>query len=774
MKKALVSICLTLLLNGGLQGETPYPVAPQEMHEHFGKTWEAYEEHKDEARTLEIFEEMLEESKANGYLNMVWKLQDAIRIMYVNSGFSDTRVLEQTHIANESYIARQKARGYETYGHPTMVTNLYHLYQDTGRVAMAQAMYRLLLQDYKNRYGMLNEHYPRMNSNLVSTQFLNIHNAQLILEGKPETALREYQHWVNRVNMDCFESGDWWVKGTLVSIQHELIELKSYLWQKEEAQQARAVMLEKYPRVDGYYSPTYWKTRMNYFLRKIRTEGALDTYVAAYEEAVGHYDASQHNTKTFSARLESEIGNTNKALELVSEAIDTFKATYPANDRLPELLTLLKSKAEYSLRLGITEGVQALLEEAMIAARRSGDKPGEPSIYLLQGRYYHIKSDYPNSLSSYREAIRLFHTLGVEVRVIDTKIRMLTLYHDWGRPENVDHLWQDILRSLKATKVPKDVLIDAWQTYAAILAAREKMPDAQKALSVAHQHADDAGYPALKKSLPKSYKPKQSASERQYATVLIDPAQSESSVFAGESVRNRFILSNVGQNTEKGFFTLKGAGTIASSWNTETGILTYTIEPGSETSKADSPQIEARSGEQLLVYLEHNKVPDETVAYQLSWTGKHSLQSTWTISAHQTPHAKTQIANSSEATFNLFYAITFFHEVFVRSSDMPVSNIRALASMPCRVEIWDSNHEELIAVDANGNGSFEDPGDMVNADADANLYPDLDTPETYVAIGLELMVYPLDNTQEKGDLSVEFQLLESDGWQTQVVDTIRR
>ena len=94
-------------------------------------------------------------------------------------------------------------------------------------------------------------------------------------------------------------------------------------------------------------------------------------------------------------------------------------------------------------------------------------------------------------------------------------------------------------------------------------------------------------------------------------------------------------------------------------------------------------------------------------------------------------------------------------------------------SEPCRVEIVDQTHHILLGIDANGNGSFADAGDVVYADADKNLYPDITlSKETDVAV-LELFVFPhFKQNRSQREIKVTLSWEENGAWLPQAVNTL--
>jgi hypothetical protein len=96
-------------------------------------------------------------------------------------------------------------------------------------------------------------------------------------------------------------------------------------------------------------------------------------------------------------------------------------------------------------------------------------------------------------------------------------------------------------------------------------------------------------------------------------------------------------------------------------------------------------------------------------------------------------------------------------------------NIRS--SKPMRIEVYDSTATRLICVDANGDGDFEDKGDLVYQDLNGNGHPDVAMAEGESLTSLTLYVEPEQLGGEESTISVS--MLNHGEWRVDAVDTIR-
>ncbi len=105
------------------------------------------------------------------------------------------------------------------------------------------------------------------------------------------------------------------------------------------------------------------------------------------------------------------------------------------------------------------------------------------------------------------------------------------------------------------------------------------------------------------------------------------------------------------------------------------------------------------------------------------------------------------------------------------SDDSQAIGLRAIASQPTRIEAYNSNNE-LLFIDAEGNGHFNDPGDLINSELAADLSPII--PIEANTIQVEFRYQPHSNTDERVDIQIQTrQNADESNWETQVIDWIQ-
>jgi hypothetical protein len=176
---------------------------------------------------------------------------------------------------------------------------------------------------------------------------------------------------------------------------------------------------------------------------------------------------------------------------------------------------------------------------------------------------------------------------------------------------------------------------------------------------------------------------------------------------------------------------------------------------------------------ELVVEKELTQVSTNMTHVGVEWTGAFSTNSVWEYNTGEKAF-ETAIVNASYEQENPFFCSVFYHEIFYRGAGPATKNFKVQASSPLRIEIRDLDEKRCLAIDANGNGSFGDKGDILYEDADMDMYPDLAFSETDDTRTIDLVVYSMGDKSDVGEREVEITLFikEGDEWLPRAVDTL--
>ena len=123
---------------------------------------------------------------------------------------------------------------------------------------------------------------------------------------------------------------------------------------------------------------------------------------------------------------------------------------------------------------------------------------------------------------------------------------------------------------------------------------------------------------------------------------------------------------------------------------------------------------------------------------------------------------------------NPFYFVPIHHAIRKRGSGEILFDYTAVSSVPCHIEIVDASNGEVLAVDRQGDGSFDKEGDFVFQDKNGNLYPDHAFAADEELYDVELHVYPTGTgaSESRGDIAVTFMGAFGDQWRDLAEDIL--
>ena len=196
--------------------------------------------------------------------------------------------------------------------------------------------------------------------------------------------------------------------------------------------------------------------------------------------------------------------------------------------------------------------------------------------------------------------------------------------------------------------------------------------------------------------------------------------------------RMAMTLVNRGTAEARGILRVKGMS-AKFTWDAGTGV--GTVEPN-DTHEHDagrqSGEIRIAAGAMATFYCSAKLANLEPVTVFLEWIedGGTDGRCEWVIGVDD-KESDGAVIDAAEYQSDPLFMIPIHHHLQSQSREMV--NLRVVASMPCRVEMYDAGGM-LQMVDALGDGSLGDSGDWLGMDADRNLaaeiLPDRKTGET--------------------------------------------
>jgi tetratricopeptide (TPR) repeat protein len=247
--------------------------------------------------------------------------------------------------------------------------------------------------------------------------------------------------------------------------------------------------------------------------------------------------------------------------------------------------------------------------------------------------------------------------------------------------------------------------------------------------------------------------------------VLLQPGTAQSEAAAGFPARLMLQVVNAGEGRASGMLRISGVDCDL-KWDRESRLGSVECRTGTGRREI-AMEVEAQS--MALFQCAANAVPAEGLALKAEWIedGKTLETAEWTVKPADTVSTRAVIDAGLYRTDG-FCMIPVYHHL--QSREPGPANLRVVASVPCRVELYDEAGQ-LRMVDATGNGSCLDGGDWLREDADGNgaveLTPAADTGET----NFHLFVDPDDAIPAEG-IALKIEWLVDGQWHPASEDRI--
>jgi hypothetical protein len=253
----------------------------------------------------------------------------------------------------------------------------------------------------------------------------------------------------------------------------------------------------------------------------------------------------------------------------------------------------------------------------------------------------------------------------------------------------------------------------------------------------------------------------------------IQPRQSLSAALPGQPAFGRFYLHNPAIVPQQG--TLQLTGTIDQpEWNNEQWLTVNAGTAFEVTQLSKDMTLEAEASCIVDIF---GRPPEngESAIVGCQWipAGEPdtAASGTWEYRTAET-EKRTAVVDAHELRNNPFYLIPIHHMIQRTDAGQPETvDFTVEASVPMRIETYDAFSGELLAVDANGDGDFEDGGDQIISDKNRNSWPDLIFGEGQHLASLVLYVQTAATTE--GDTELTVKTHTGDDWQVDAIDVIK-
>ncbi len=521
------------------------------------------------------------------------------------------------------------------------------------------------------------------------------------------------------------------IDNSSISAYFRLIELYDLIREPGKALELSRDMAKQTRLNEDFGGATMLNIQRQVILREARMLGFSQETLERFDSvrvSLPDFDKEVHDPSDLSWRETSakaeilwELGRIEEARRLYEEKIADQRQTTDTRAWARLLIDYL------SLRLANGEtddSVETELLELLDYSRKRGIKPDEFELYLLYAKWQQNRGEITESIRMLQQALSVAEFIGYPklFDLVDSKLKQLL---------------DGLLVVEAGPSLPEDV---------------NSKP-----------RTGNGAAPAMDET---------SAAEDSYTgsapEIDLQPFKTTVVTASNEYARARFSLSSLAGGNQKGQlrFTAPDQTTIdVKSSQNEVWIHTR-----GTSLQSFSQALELRSTEQWLIFVETDGQASSPITrLDLNWESRGVQQTASALFVEDSQKRGIHSVHSSRGLNNPFYAIPFYHEIYFRDSLPELANVRVVASHECRIEYYDPNSFTLLATDSNGDGDFEDAGDVLYTDADHSGHTEIGIDGEEGLGTIEFNVY-LDGVADP--LSLRLELFSDGHWVELSVDEL--
>ncbi len=402
------------------------------------------------------------------------------------------------------------------------------------------------------------------------------------------------------------------------------------------------------------------------------------------------------------------------------EALAALRADVQGNADLGHWLFAVYADRDYLVqraRMG-EDGLDAEFTGLLAKVRAQGNKRGEPNLYREYAGYLLGRDRPAEAIPLLGEALRLTRAFGWTLHEPAILSALFDARLTSGDTAGARATLAELEAFLRAhpdlpdsRRVPAEVsramararLGEKEAALAALKLARDfakDLPDFQKRwLSPEAEKRILENGPELPATAP--------AAADGLPLLRVQPLAVSSIAVPGEAARTRFAVFNPAAAGIRGAWRITGPGATAAG----DAVRFVAGKPAASLSLARS--IAAGDEAEMLVSLDAAAGIDSS-EIRIAWenAGKSAGEaSLWDVKWDPAATGSV-VLDASSLEAGPFRSVALFHELAVPAGEAAGIAFRLRSPQPLRVEYYDSRSKGLVAIDANGNGDFTEPGDL--------------------------------------------------------------
>jgi tetratricopeptide (TPR) repeat protein len=516
-------------------------------------------------------------------------------------------------------------------------------------------------------------------------------------------------------------------------------------------------------------------TLVNIACLRRQMDGATPELIAtlrAQAAAADPYSAIDYMRSV--ASMLKEIGKNEEADQIYASIMETAaRHGYPGIE-----ISALFWRATDRISKKQLEGVEADLIKVLIYYRERGLKLNERDVYQSYGLFLLAQGRRSEAVQMLKMSVALSKSFRDPCRAVLTIAIIAEIQIAGGTLSGTRAAWAEIDALLAENpKLPLRVEFDLGVLRLAYLKAVGEADALAKELARLQALSKTPGLTKSQLAALDKFDrtpptaPIDRSQPAEVPQVDLQPVEILSYVLPQERARARFTLSNPGTTPVTGRLRVASARLLR--WDADQGLAEFEIVP--HAAPEAGVELTVSASDQVVIFLNAASLPKGSDGLEptLTWlSASGEKTSRWQLG--QDVPSSYAVINANALRLNPFYAVPIYHEIVSRQGAATTCNLRIKGSSACRIELFDPETGEMIAADANGNGSFRDPGDLLFRDEDSDGFPDLRLEKTHVPRPIELLVFPVEAAGTKvEEITLSFELRDPD-WTVYAVDKLLR
>ena len=436
------------------------------------------------------------------------------------------------------------------------------------------------------------------------------------------------------------------------------------------------------------------------------------------------------------AKIYYGIGKKEQAWEI----INTFLQQYKLEKKSYFTILTLNTAIDFALEDEVMHPqLESWLIKVLNHRRKMGNKFLELPLYEKYARFLIRSKRYKEALLIQREAVRLSSAMSLKKRLTKNQAQIVAI-------QKMIEPQKTALTPLKNSPTQPAVVTEETPETTPLQIAQKREPTSITGGIVI-----------------------QPTTEKR---VDLQPIESLTSSLQGEMATGQIYLINPSSTDQTGELQLSGS--IRSPQWQNKNWLTLTASPEFSVTTNRQP-LTLAAGESCVIGISAlPKKGGETNRVTCVWIPQNkadeSQTAQWNYCAN-TSGKRTAIIDAHELQANPFYLIPIHHTIQrIDGTAAQTINFSITASSNMRIESYNAQTGELIAIDATGNGSFSDQGDLISCDENFDNYPDITFKKGEKAVTILFYVKPTSFNQ---DQKLTIKLKTKAGWKTDAIDTLK-